>query len=236
MFNKFTKTAVLFFIFVFSFQTVDAQLTFITNDATEVEAKVRSYFADIPSMIDIAKCESGFRQLGSNGSILRGGLGGSMIGIFQINESVHINRAREKGIDIYSLDGNMAYARFLYEQSGVQPWISCVKPGAATASVKTPVVNMTSPNVVAAGDLNMNLGFGMVNNQVKMLQQKLNAKGFKVAEGGAGSPGNETTKFGLLTKEAVKRFQCEMKIVCDGNEDTTGYGWVGPRTRAKINE
>jgi len=39
-----------------------------------------------------------------------------------------------------------------------------------------------------------------------------------------------------LTTKAVQRFQCQYQIVCSGAPKTTGYGSVGPRTRAKLNE
>ena len=41
--------------------------------------------------------------------------------------------------------------------------------------------------------------------------------------------------FGLLTQSAVKRFQTAQGIVSSGSPDTTGYGRVGPMTRARIN-
>ena len=47
----------------------------------DVEAYVRAYFADIPVMVRVAKCESGFRQYNDNGNPLYGGTGG-MVGVF----------------------------------------------------------------------------------------------------------------------------------------------------------
>ncbi|NOY35821.1 MAG: hypothetical protein GXP44_02790 [bacterium] len=78
---------------------------------------------------------------------------------------------------------------------------------------------------------------GMKNGDIKRLQKILNSDpDTKVAESGAGSPGNETERFGMLTGAAVKKFQCKYDIVCFGNEKTTGYGIVGPKTRAKLAE
>src|SRR3989344_3639162 len=45
-----------------------------------------------------------------------------------------------------------------------------------------------------------------------------------------------TGYFGVLTKQAVQRFQAKYNIVSSGDENTTGYGQVGPKTRAKLNE
>ncbi len=72
---------------------------------------------------------------------------------------------------------------------------------------------------------------------VKRLQELLNSDSeTKVAVSGSGSLGNETEYFGALTEQAIKKFQCKHNIVCDGMSETTGYGIVGPKTRAKISE
>lgn len=42
----------------------------------------------------------------------------------QINEGYHGSIAKDLGYDIYTLKGNMAYARSLYEKQGLQPWIA----------------------------------------------------------------------------------------------------------------
>lgn len=58
----------------------------------------------------------------------------------------------------------------------------------------------------------------------------------QVAEEGAGSPGNETDFLGPRTEDALKRFQCKHGIVCSGTTLSTGYGNLGPQTRAKFIE
>jgi len=45
-----------------------------------------------------------------------------------------------------------------------------------------------------------------------------------------------TGYFGYLTEMAVMKFQCKYKIVCGGNVNITGYGRVGSKTRAKLQE
>ena len=90
----------------------------------EIEVQVREYFADIPVMIEIARCESNFRQFTDAGNVLRGGYNGKMIGVFQFYKQVHTSRAQTLGHDLATVDGNLAYARHLYNQSGTQPWNS----------------------------------------------------------------------------------------------------------------
>ncbi|MBI4079699.1 hypothetical protein HY414_00515 [Candidatus Kaiserbacteria bacterium] len=98
---------------------------FLYADVNEgVEAQVREYFADIPIMAEIAECESRFRQFDSSGAPLPGGLGGNMIGVFQINAPVHAEYALGLGMNIYTLEGNLAYAKYLYENDGTRPWRS----------------------------------------------------------------------------------------------------------------
>ncbi len=86
------------------------------------ESYVRRYFSDIPVMIEIAKCESHFRQLDSNGEIHRGIANNGDVGVMQINEFYHLGEAKAKSYDIYTLEGNTAYARELYEEEGTSPW------------------------------------------------------------------------------------------------------------------
>jgi len=78
------------------------------------------------------------------------------------------------------------------------------------------------------------LSKGMFNSDIKRLQQLLN-KNFdtQVASSGVGSVGNETRYFGVLTEKAVKKFQKKYGVAKLGD---AGYGYVGPKTRAKLQE
>lgn len=87
-----------------------------------MSAYVREYFADAPVMAEIARCESHFRHLGADGQILRGTVIPDDVGVMQINTRYHEKKAVSMGIDLYSLDGNLAYAKFLYETQGTKPW------------------------------------------------------------------------------------------------------------------
>ncbi|OGC82848.1 hypothetical protein A3D68_02605 [Candidatus Adlerbacteria bacterium RIFCSPHIGHO2_02_FULL_52_17] len=92
--------------------------------AQTVEQYTRDYFADEPVLADIAQCESHFKQFDKDGSIHRGRVNKSDLGIMQVNEYYHGKTAERLGIDLYTIQGNLAYARYLYEQKGTGPWIS----------------------------------------------------------------------------------------------------------------
>lgn len=87
-----------------------------------MSAYVREYFADAPVMAEIARCESHFRHLGADGQILRGTVIPEDVGVMQINTRYHEAKAKEMELDLYSLDGNLAYAKYLYEKQGTKPW------------------------------------------------------------------------------------------------------------------
>lgn len=88
----------------------------------DVEQVVRSYFQDIPVMIEVARCESTFRHKLSDGTILRGVVDPADTGVMQINKRYHEETAVSLGLDLENLQENLAYARHLYERQGTQPW------------------------------------------------------------------------------------------------------------------
>jgi hypothetical protein len=71
----------------------------------------------------------------------------------------------------------------------------------------------------------VDLEVGSEGEDVRCLQKFLNSNGFKVADVGVGSPGNETNLFGSLTREAVKRWQAASGI--------TSTGTFGPLSKAE---
>ena len=92
-----------------------------------VEEYVKNYFSDIPIMVEIAKCESRFRQHNKNGEVLRGEKNDLDRGVMQINEYFHNEKSDKLGYDILTIEGNTAYARYLFEKYGVKPWKSSSK-------------------------------------------------------------------------------------------------------------
>lgn len=94
----------------------------VTQSSAYVEQYVRAYFSDIPIMAEIAECESKFRHYDTDGNVLRGEDNRRDIGVMQINEAFHLDSALAEGIDLYTLEGNLRYARELHEKMGTSPW------------------------------------------------------------------------------------------------------------------
>lgn len=92
---------------------------------------------------------------------------------------------------------------------------------------------MTAPNT-----LTMNLSLASRGPQVTALQQLLNRDpDTQIASAGPGSPGNETSYFGSLTKSAVIRFQEKYASeILTPSGLTQGNGFVGFYSRKKLSE
>lgn len=99
----------------------------VTEKSMTVEEYVKGYFSDIPILVEIAKCESRFRQYDKGGNVLRGEQNRLDRGVMQINEYYHNEDSEKLGFDILTLEGNTAYGRYLFEKYGVQPWSSSSK-------------------------------------------------------------------------------------------------------------
>ncbi len=105
-------------------------------DSKTVEAYIRSQNADQPILVDIARCESTFRQFDPTGNILRGKVNKGDVGVMQINEKYHADEAARLGYNIYTVEGNVAFGRYLYNKYGSDPWSSsapCWTDGAQLA-------------------------------------------------------------------------------------------------------
>jgi len=93
-------------------------------NSKNIEKFVNDYFADIPILALIAKCESRFRHLNSSGTVLKGDRNSYDRGVMQINILYHAKILEKLGLDVQNLDDNVQYARYLYEKEGAKPWMS----------------------------------------------------------------------------------------------------------------
>lgn len=100
---------------------------FTTNDPKEMEKYLRRIFADDPILVDIARCESNFKQFDKDGNVIHGIANKADVGVMQINKKYHAETAEKLGLDLYTVNGNVAYAKYLYDEQGSQPWSASQK-------------------------------------------------------------------------------------------------------------
>ena len=93
-----------------------------------------------------------------------------------------------------------------------------------TSSTVTQTV--TTPSGVSV-TITRSLSYGSRGSDVTTLQNYLISKGYLEAD-------NNTGFYGNLTKAAVRQFQCTFNIVCSGDESSTGWGVIGPKTRGAL--
>lgn len=105
-------------------ETVEAEKVALSE--TNIELIIRERFKDNPVMIDIARCESQFRQFNNDGQVLKNPTS-SAKGVFQIMESLHSAPAARLGFDILTVEGNIGYAEYLLKKEGTRPWNASAK-------------------------------------------------------------------------------------------------------------
>jgi hypothetical protein len=103
------------------------------------------------------------------------------------------------------------------------PVVTNATSSASLAPIGTSAAAQASTTISFTRDLK----FGMKGDDIRLLQVLLNLHGFQVAAAGPGSPGNETTYFGLKTQIAVAKFQ-------RANSIAPSAGYFGPKTRKVI--
>lgn len=106
----------------------------IATSTKDIEAYIRKN-ADNPILVEIARCESTFRQYDTNGQVLRGIVDHDDVGVMQINEHYHADQAVKLGYDIYTVEGNLAFAKYLYSKYGTDPWSSSAKCWSGSAAI-----------------------------------------------------------------------------------------------------
>ncbi len=89
------------------------------------EQALNAVFGEGSIMTRIAKCESNLTHFTASGEVLIGITGD--VGLLQIAPQYHLITAQKHDIDIYSLYGNIEYAKILYDTYGTQPWSASSK-------------------------------------------------------------------------------------------------------------
>lgn len=72
-------------------------------------------------MVEVARCESGWRQFKEDGSVLMSHYGTDDAGVFQINK-VHLPELKLLNLDRNKTLDNIAFARVLYDRNGLRDW------------------------------------------------------------------------------------------------------------------
>lgn len=98
-----------------------------TTDPIVMEKYLRNEFANDPILVEIARCESNFRQFDKDGDLVLGMVDKADVGVMQINKRYHAETAKKLGLDLHSVEGNVAYAKYLYAKEGTKPWSASKK-------------------------------------------------------------------------------------------------------------
>lgn len=117
------------------------------------------------------------------------------------------------------------------EQSVIDNVLLSLSGGGSSTATATQTSGITGVSAV------FTRGFarGASHPDIKRLQQLLNSDpDTAIATSGIGSSGNETNYFGSLTEKAVQKFQMKHGVVSSSSD--SGYGYLGPKTRAKLNQ
>ncbi|MDP1718881.1 MAG: hypothetical protein Q8L24_00435, partial [bacterium] len=125
---------------------------------------------------------------------------------------------------VASLSGFALLVPVAHAQTSLQAQIDALL--AQIAALQSQLAGQGGASSSVACSFTRDLTVGVKGDDVKCLQQVLNAAGFKVAASGAGSPGNESTYFGSLTKAAAAKWQA-------ANNVAPAVGYFGSISRAK---
>jgi hypothetical protein len=121
-----------------AFTTADSTATTtreVAINRNDVENYIKTEFVDTPILIAIAQCESNFRQFNPDGTVMRGQVDSHDVGVMQINETYWLDKSKLLGDDIYTAEGNAAYAKYLYKKEGTDPWNSSSKCWSGSAPI-----------------------------------------------------------------------------------------------------
>jgi hypothetical protein len=108
---------------------------------------------------------------------------------------------------------------------------------AQIATLQAQLASMQGSTATTTSSVSCNftrsLTMGSKGDDVKCLQKYLNSAGHQLASSGAGSPGNETTYFGSITKAGVIKWQnANASTVLAPVGLSVGTGYFGPSSRS----
>ncbi|MCX6819991.1 MAG: peptidoglycan-binding domain-containing protein [Candidatus Adlerbacteria bacterium] len=136
-------------------------------------------------------------------------------------------------VPFYNLAGG-TYDLYLYDGDGnllIPSRLVIGLPSAATPVPPTSTsLSVSTPAATAGGacmSIQSTLRLGSRGTDVTALQNFLIGKGLLAG-------GSASGYFGSLTRAAVQKFQAGQGLASSGDENSTGYGLVGARTRAAI--
>jgi hypothetical protein len=128
-------SVIAFALFFLQVKTATDVATFEEVEPEEVFELLSEIIEEIPvleklrpELFKICTCESG-QGTGKpqhynvkTGEVIRGFVNSDDIGMCQINRKYHERTAEGMGLDIFTEQGNIRYANWLYAQQGSQPW------------------------------------------------------------------------------------------------------------------
>jgi len=98
-------------------EVVMIEVTYNWTEERIIE-EINNVFPDAPIMVKVAKCESSLKPDAYNPTN-----NSHDKGLFQISGKYHGAKVKELGLDMYDVKDNLAFARILYDEQGLKPWI-----------------------------------------------------------------------------------------------------------------
>ena len=96
-----------------TFAHQSSQIDFASADTpAEIKGVIKAVFGENAGiMLEIARCESGFRQFDEHGNVLQGEIDPRDTGVYQFNTHWHEATSKALGYNLRTLEGNVLYAK-----------------------------------------------------------------------------------------------------------------------------
>lgn len=128
--KKYSRKVIYFTLLIVIFFSLFVPKIATQREKTEIEIGevapeilIEKVTPEIPKiLLDIAICESKNKQFNEDGSVHMGKINPLDTGRFQINQKYWLEKSKELGFDIFTLEGNTKMALYIYEQHGTTPW------------------------------------------------------------------------------------------------------------------